>query len=203
MRNLLSAVLLSLAAQFAGAAPINLVQNGDFDNLVATPGDVPGWSYSGGDGYFGAGPDFIGSPASRPGFVFYDGAATNTGYLSQLIATVSGASYRLEFDLQRYDNSGMAPSNLAAVDFGGLTLFNEINVTGDWTHYVVNGLVGGAGGATLLRFANLNAVDFNQLDNVTLVALDGPVPVPEPAAPLAFAAAAGALVLTRRRRRRA
>lgn len=200
MRNLLSAVLLSLAAQFASAAPINLVQNGDFEQAVAGPGDVPFWTYAGGDSYFGVDFDYIGSPAARPGYVFYDGAATNTGYLSQLIATVTGVSYQLAFDLQRYDNSGMAASNLAAVTFGGITVFSETNVSGDWTHYVINGLVGGAGSSTLLQFANLNAFDFNQLDNISLIALDGPLPVPEPATALTFAAAAGALVLTRRRR---
>lgn len=201
MRNLFLAVLLSLAAQCAGAAPINLVQNGDFELAVTGPGDVPGWTYSGGDSYFGVDLDYIGSPASRPGQVFYDGAASSIGYLSQLIATVTGVSYRLEFDLQRYDNSGLAADNLAIITFGGVTVFSETDIASDWTHFIVDGLVGGAGSATLLQFANLNAVDFNQLDNITLIALNGPVPVPEPSTSLALAAAAGAMILTRRRRR--
>lgn len=201
MRNLFSAVLLTLAAQFAQAAPINLIQNGDFEIAVASPGDVPGWTYSGGDSYFGVDADYIGSPGSRPGQVFYDGAALTTGYLSQLVATIAGTSYRLEFDLQRYDNSGQPADNLAAVRFGGLTVFNEINIAGDWTHYVVTGLVGGPGGTTLLEFANRNGFDFNQLDNISLIAVDGSTPVPEPATPLVLAAGVAALALTRRRRR--
>ena len=89
MKNLHAAVFLSLVAQLASAAPVNLVQNGDFELAVAGPGNVPGWSYSGGDGYFGVDADYIGSPGTRPGQVFYDGAAVNTGLLAQSIATAT------------------------------------------------------------------------------------------------------------------
>lgn len=202
MKHLHAAIFLSLAAHFATAAPLNLVQNGDFEIPVAGPGVVPGWTYSGGDNYFGVDADYIGSPGARPGLVFYDGAANNTGFLSQSVATTAGTAYVLEFDLQRYAGSGLPAANLASVDFGGTNVFFQQDVAGDWTHFSVSGLIGGAGASTLLQFANLNTFDFNQLDNVSLVAQQRPTGVPEPATPLALAAAAGALALVRRRRPR-
>jgi hypothetical protein len=198
MKKLIATVFLSLAAQLAAAAPINLVQNGDFEIAVANPGVVPGWGYAGGDNYFGVDADYIGSPAPRPGLVFYDGAAANAGILSQSIATTAGASYRLEFDLQRYNGSGLGVDNLAAFDFGAFAVFNQINMDGDWTHYVVNGLIGGPGAFTLLQFSSLNAFDFTQLDNVSVVETSF-ISIPEPATPLTLAAALGALALLRRR----
>ncbi len=200
MKNLHAAVFLSLVAQLASAIPVNLVQNGDFELAVSGPGEVPGWSYSGGDSYYGVDADYIGSPGARPGQVFYDGAAGNTGFLSQSIATVTGMTYVLEFDLQRYAGSGLPADNLAAVNFGLSNVFYQEDVDGDWTHFTVSGLIGGPGATTLLQFANLNAFDFNQLDNVSLVEQDDSTDVPEPAAPLLLAAAVGALTLVRRRR---
>jgi hypothetical protein len=202
MKNLHAAVFLSLVAQLASAAPVNLVQNGDFELPVSGPGQVPGWSYAGGDSYYGVDADYLGSPGARPGQVFYDGAAGNAGYLSQSIATIAGMRYVLEFDLQRYAGSGLPADNLAAVNFGLSNVFYQEDVDGDWTHFTVSGLIGGPGASTLLQFANLNSFDFNQLDNVSLVAQDGPTDVPEPATALVLAAAMGALALTRRRRPR-
>lgn len=203
MKKLVSALLLTLAAQFALAVPINLVQNGDFELAVAGPGEVPMWTYSGGDSYFGVDADYIGSPLAHAGQVFYDGAATNTGMLSQLIATTAGAQYTLEFDLQRYAWSPMGVSNMSAVYFGGSTVFFQEDTHGDWTHFTITGLIGGPGASTLLRFANVNEFDFTQLDNISLVAVDpdDPNPVPEPATPLTVLAAVGAIALLRRRRR--
>lgn len=201
MKNLLPALLLSMVAQFAVAAP-NLVQNGDFEVAVSGPGDVPSWIYTGGDSYYGVDLDYIGSPLAHGGQVFYDGAATNIGMLSQAIATTAGATYTLEFDLQRYAWSTAGVDNLAAVYFGGTNVFFQEDTQGDWTHYTVTGLIGGPGSTTLLQFNNLNAFDFNQLDNISLVAAgSGGNDVPEPATPLSMLAAAGALALIRRRRR--
>ncbi len=204
MKNLIVALLLCSVMQYAYAAPINLVQNGDFELPVALPGDVPTWSYSGGDSFFGVDADYIGSPLSRPGQVFYDGAATTMGMLGQAIATTAGATYVLEFDLQRYGGSGLPPSNTAAVYFGGNAVFFQQDIAGDWTHFTVSGLIAGPGASTLLQFANLNAYDFNQLDNVSLVALDpdDPTDVPEPATPLNVALSIGALAWLRRRTQR-
>lgn len=202
MKNITAALLLSLAAHAASALPVNLVQNGDFELPVAGPGIVPGWTYSGGDSYFGVDADYIGSPGARPGLVFYDGAATNTGFLSQSISTTAGMTYVLEFDLQRWGSSGLPASNLASVNFGANNVFMQADTAGDWTHFTVSGLLAGPGISTLLQFANLNAFDFNQLDNISLVEQERNNQVPEPATPLAIAAAIGALSLARRRRTR-
>lgn len=202
MKNLLSALLLCMVAQLAAADP-NLVQNGDFELAVAGPGDVPNWTYSGGDSYYGVDADYIGSPLAHSGQVFYDGAATNIGMLSQAIATTAGATYTLEFDLQRYAWSPLGVSNLSAVYFGGANVFFQEDTDGDWTHFIVTGLVGGPGASTLLQFSNINEFDFTQLDNISLVAAgpDDPTDVPEPATPLTMLAAIGACALIRRRHR--
>jgi hypothetical protein len=200
MKNLYATVFLSLAAHLATAAPVNLVLNGDFETVPAGPGLVPGWTYSGGDSYFGVDADYIGSPLSRPGLVFYDGAATNPGLLSQSIATVAGMGYVLEFDLQRWAGGNNPVSNLASVNFGASNVFYQADTAGDWTHFTVSGLIGGPGAFTLLEFANLNVFDFNQLDNVSLVETGGGTGVPEPASPYVFGAALGAFALMRRRR---
>ena len=201
MNKIVSALLLSMVAQFAAALPVNLVQNGDFEMAVAGPGEVPMWTYSGGDSYYGVDADYIGSPLARSGQVFYDGAAMNIGVLSQSVATTAGTSYTLEFDLQRYAWS-QSVSNLSAVYFGAGVVFFEEDTHGDWTHFTITGLIAGPGVSTLLRFENLNAFDFNQLDNISLVASDDgdPTGVPEPATPLTVLAAVGAIALLRRRR---
>jgi hypothetical protein len=204
MKKLLAVTLLHaiLGVTAAGAAP-NLIDNGDFELPGGGPGLVPGWTYTDGDAYYGVDADYIGSPNARPGLVFYDGAATNIGLLSQIVDTTTGTSYRLEFDLQRYASTSTNPvDNFATIYFGGLTVFQQEDVAGDWTHFIVDGLIGGAGASTTLTFGNWNTWDFNQLDNITLVATDGPNDVPEPATALTLAAGLGALAMLRRRRPR-
>lgn len=200
MKNLFTALFLSLVAQLAFAAPVNLVQNGDFETPVAGPGIVPGWLYAGGESYYGVDPDYSAAPQARPGLVFYEGAAVNPGYLSQNIATTAGTAYRLEFDLQRYGASGSPASNVTAFTFGALAAFSQTNTAGDWTHYIIDGLVAGPGAFTLLEFSSANVFDFTQLDNVSVTALDAVIAIPEPGTGFILGAAIGALVLARRRR---
>jgi hypothetical protein len=184
---LLSALLLSGQAAVAGP---NLVVNGDFETA-----DFTGWTR----GAFGTqwvGPDWSGTALSNPlNNVFSEGADYQLGYLGQTIATVAGAHYTLEFDLQRPDGSGGNLDNETLVSFGAQQLLHQSNVSGDWSHIVLSNLVAG-GNSTLLRFGNRSVYDYDQLDNVTLVM----TAVPEPAPALMLF---GGLALLWRCRRRA
>jgi hypothetical protein len=189
-------VLASLAFIVAAPAALagNLVNNGDFENA-----DYSMWLQTGDTSaqYFGG--DFSGSHLSNHNnTVFADGAYPGLGYLGQLIATQAGASYTLEFDLQRIDTSDAGQSqhlsNEVLVTFGGNTVFHQTDTSGDWSHYTVTNLTA-AGSQTLLQFGDSNHYDYNQLDNVSLVM----TAVPEPAT---AAMLVGGLVLMALRRHR-
>lgn len=190
LRSIVASLAFVLAAPAALAS--NLVSNGNFENA-----DYSMWLQSGDTSaqYFSG--DFSGSPLSDSGnTVFADGAYPSLGYLGQWIATQAGARYTLEFDLQRIDTRqpDQALDNAAQVRFDGATVFNQINTTGDWSHYVITNL-SATGNHTLLQFGNSNHYDFNQLDNVSLVM----TAVPEPATALMLM---GGLVLMALRRHR-
>lgn len=197
MKTLLSALLLGLASQAALAAP-NLIVNGDFETSVQSAGEVPGWSYEGGDFGFGVDIDRSLSPAAHDGHVYYDYAGGNTGYLSQTIATVNGYRYTLEFDLQRVATPDQLLDNVAQVSFGNSVVFSQSNIGADWTHYSVSGLLA-TGSSTVLSFGNRNTYDYNQLDNISLSVSA----VPEPAGVALLGAGLGVLLLARRRDRKA
>jgi hypothetical protein len=200
--------VLGLGMQCALASPINIVNNGNFE--LGSAGSVPGWIMApdpasipfGGQSVV---PDFSFSPTPHGGKVFNDAAYLTVGYLSQLLATTAGATYTLEFDLQRFDTNQGVIDNFAMASFDGVTLLNQVNVDGDWTHFTYAGLTA-SGASTQLKFGNRNFWDFNQLDNVSVVktSADPDVPpdprdLPEPASTALVLAALGLLGWTRRR----
>ncbi|HEU4375193.1 MAG TPA: PEP-CTERM sorting domain-containing protein [Telluria sp.] len=200
LRSSMFGLVLAATAQFAAASP-QLVINGNFET-----GDFTGWSQSG----FTAEQSMSalnlgGTPGT--GFAFSDGAYPTNGYLSQSITTNAGTMYTLQFDLKRWESDNRQPdealNNYAEVMFGGVSIFSETNVTGDWIHYTF-GAVAGTGGAETLRLASLNQFDYNQWDNVSLTAndvtVDPPVDnqVPEPASIAMFLLGLGVLGVTRR-----
>jgi hypothetical protein len=200
LRAALTSILL-LAASLAQAGP-NLVLNGNFETA-----DYSMWTLaSPGGGGQAFGTDVTGSPlAVDTNIVFGDLNTTELGFLSQTIATIAGATYQLKFDLQRWTTDPQfPPDNQVQVKFGGATVFNETDITGDWgTHTLI---VTALGASTVLEFGNFNndPIYWNQLDNISLEFLRGPndpgdPDVPEPATLALLAGGLAALSFSRRR----
>jgi hypothetical protein len=199
--------VLGLGMQLALAGPINIVNNGDFE--LGSLGNIPGWTLAPAPGgeLQNVLADNIG-PAPHGGKVFFEPAGNHDiGYISQTLTTIVGAKYTLDFYLQRFDTSfgNVSVDNFAQVMFGGLVVFQEENVAGDWIHFSFADLTA-TSTSTLLRFGNTNINDYNQLDNVSVVktSADPDVPpdpraLPEPGSTALVLAALGLLGWTRRR----
>ncbi|SFG80800.1 PEP-CTERM protein-sorting domain-containing protein [Duganella sp. CF458] len=195
------ASILLLTASYAQAGP-NLVLNGDFETA-----DYSMWTLSspgGGGQAFGV--DVTGSPlADDTNNVFGDLNTAQLGFLRQTITTIAGATYQLKFDLQRWTTDPQfPPDNRAQVNFGATTVFNESNITGDWSSHTL--IVTALSSSTLLEFGNFNndPIYWNQLDNISLEFLRGPNDpgVPEPATLALLAGGLAALRFSRRRTHR-
>jgi hypothetical protein len=206
MKTFLRALLFSalgLSAQALWATPVELVVNGDFET-----GTLAGWTRTGFTGYQAVSTDNFATPLAHTGFVFSEGADFNNGSISQMIATTSGATYTLKFDLQRLDTRGAGDGpleNFEEVTFGGVTLFSQTNVADkDWISLTFNNLAG-TGGLLKLNFTGRDVYNYIQLDNISLVAdpLVDPGPpvrsVPEPASIAMLLLGLGALGWARRK----
>lgn len=195
--------VLGLGMQFALAGPVNLVINGDFE--LGGLGNIPGWTLAPAPGgqLQTVLADSIG-PAPHGGKVFFDPAGdTGIGHISQLLTTVIGATYKVTFDLQRFDTNNGDVHNFAQVMFGTQLLFEQTDVGADWLFKTFD--VTATSASTLLQFGNSNIWDYNQLDNVSVIQTSAdavppdPTNVPEPASAALMIAALGLLGWTRRR----
>jgi len=190
LRSVLLTLALAASAPLAMASP-NLITNGDFET-----GDLTGWTKVGAIGEQYVSTDFYGSPLARSGYAYYDGTTVGLGTLSQTVATVAGAIYTLSFDLQRINSGGPNTlDNQVKVSFGGVTLMDESNASGDWATVSFSGLTASAA-SSVLQFSLHNYYDYTGIDNVTLVM----TAVPEPT--MAIMLAAGLILLVRRRDKR-
>jgi hypothetical protein len=196
--------ILGLGMQLAFAGPTNLVTNGDFE--LGGLGNIPGWTLTPAPGgqLQTVLADAIG-PAPHGGKVFLDPAGgTDIGYISQALTTVIGATYKVTFDLQRFDTNNGDVVNFAQAMFGSYVGFEETNVGADWMIKTFNFTATQT--STVLQFANSNYWDYNQLDNVVVIQTSAdpdlppdPSNVPEPASAALVMAALGLLGWTRRR----
>ncbi len=158
---LLSSMVLASFATLASASDTNLVQNGDFQT-----GYFTNWSISGPVDF-----NFISYIDAQHQFVWTNGTAGELTQISQAITTVVGQSYTLSFDLM-----GTGTPNALVVNFGdNLTPFSQTNVElPNWTHITITGLVANNNNS-VLAFGSRNDGDFNNVDNISLIAA-----VPEP-----------------------
>ncbi|MGM9484768.1 carbohydrate binding domain-containing protein [Roseateles sp. NT4] len=172
------------AALFAtSAAHANLVTNSGFET-----GDLMGWSsvtdpfYDGVDGN---------APHDGSYAAFFGGAGSS---ITQTIATVAGATYKISFWLQsEADVTGAAGNNAFSVDFGSPTGLSLTNVGAfGYTYYEI--LFAASGASTDLTFNFSQGPAFWDLDSVS-------VTLPEPGSMALLAAAGvGGIAASRRRK---
>jgi len=171
-----------LAAAFAGLmglslpahAAVNLVTNGGFET-----GDLSGWSTSP-----------VGNWSVDLGsFAAFDGAHyASTGCvnivcsLSQTLATQAGATYSLSFAFNPGLDAGVPgdPTNaMTKILWNGTPVFAIDGGVQGWTTVTLSSLLA-TGSSTDLAFAGYQNPDWNGLDDVSVLLVQG-AGVPEPA----------------------
>lgn len=188
----------ALSASLAQAAPVNLIQNGDFET-----GNLSGWSASGnvnaatgvgGNTYFGAGP-FDGGALGFWAAAFNAGDTTPNGVISQTFTTVIGQLYELSFD---YGVTQGGNQSLTASVAGQDHVASTTNTGFDHFSY---SFVATSDSTTLSFTDSPDNNTFSQdglLDNVSVTA--AAATVPEPASLALVGLAFAGVAATRRRR---
>jgi len=191
-------VLAIAAAGVCSADPLtNLVTNGGFET-----GSFSGWTVSGNITpclFVGTSNDARCIPTSGYGantgsYAAELGNAGADAYLSQNLATTSGAPYELTFWLasQAYGT----PQNDFSVSWGGQQLYSQVNLGAfGYTEFDFTGLVASSS-TTTLTFAFANTPSYFVLDDVSVV--DPPPAVPEPGTLVLLVPALAVLAIRRR-----
>lgn len=170
-----------------GTAQANIVVNGDFET-----GTFSGWTKSGNASLS----DVIANTAtSNHSFLWRSGATGSPAYITQMLNTVVGTTYTLEFDLF----VGGGTNNSFTAMFNGVTQYSSSNTSFDWTHFSFTGLTA-TSALTELQFGARNDPSFSRLDNVNVFATSVAA-IPEPATwMLVFPALAIGAAAARRRK---
>lgn len=177
----------------AWASQANLIVNGGFES-----GDFTGWTLSGNL-------NFAGIVSFFPPFVHTGNYAAQFGAVGsqtllsqqQVIATVPGTAYQIDFWLQYNTYPGTAsPVNLFTLDWDGSQIFSQANVSpSGWREFSFQ--LTATADFTPIRFGFQNNNSFTEFDDVNLVAAPGSaVALPEASTTYAGAGLALALVGT-------
>lgn len=183
----IAAIALGLALGVSAASAANIVANGGFETE-----DFTGWAQFGDTSFDGVtcpgpGPDV---PEGRC-YAFF-GAEGSTSGISQILSTVAGQTYEIEFSLQAI---GDLPSFFSAA-FDGVTLVSlaDPNTGGPFQTFSFTAVAPGA--STTLTFSFQDDPGFINLDAVSVTAA-----VPTPAALVLVGGGLIGLALGRRQRR--
>lgn len=205
MKQRLPVALSSLALLAAFALPAhasaNLVVNGSFEDGGVSD-TFTGWTADIPDGlsFPDYGPTGTAAHDSSDGLwsAYFGSASSSPATLSQSLATTTGTTYVLSFDVAN-DNAGGTASNQLLVTVGGRQLYAATDLADQgYVHETFEFTASTA--PTSISFAAYNDTGYLQLDNVSVTA----APVPEPSSvALMFGGllAMGGLAIARRRGR--
>lgn len=182
------AVAIMVLVGLSGAAQANIVVDGGFED------DSSAWTFS---GWFRTDVSpYAGATAASTGCVGAGCVAIgepSKASVSQMLTTVAGATYTLQFF---YSPGPGGPNSLRVLWDGTLEL--ALDGTSDgYQSYILSGLTASSTG-TQLEFLGRQDPDYNRLDDVSVVQTAAGVEVPEPASIALLGA--GLLGLAARRR---
>jgi len=169
--------VLTLAMAAMPLAQADIVTNGNFDADTPAPGTAPlGWvltnAVSGSDFFVGPGPTF--GAFSSPNSANFGAVENTDDVLSQVLSTVAGDSYVLDFFLAH--NSDNAENDFSA-SFGSTTVLSLTNQA-EFGYTEFTFTVTATGPSTTLTFAGREVPAFYDLDNVSVEPLSATTPEP-------------------------
>ena len=185
-------LLMSTSAAYAQ----NLVQNPGFET-----GDNTGWTRVSPRGNTGVFSSAMGQSNPHTGTFFCNFGDLNSGpgSMSQILTTVNGRQYTLDYFLGNYFQGNLASPNEFSVSVGGTVLSDLLNIPAqNYKEYTFQFVAGGP--STVLKFTGFDNPAGLFLDDVRVT---GVASTPEPGS-LAFfliATLTGAGFLTYRRRK--
>ncbi|HLI86949.1 MAG TPA: PEP-CTERM sorting domain-containing protein [Bryobacteraceae bacterium] len=188
------------------AAQANIVLNGGFDLDTPSTGVAPlDWTLTPAAvrSEFIVGNDMVWGVLSPPNSANFAASGPpgpgNDDVLSQVLATIPGQTYTLDYFLANDDGMTMTEDNDFSVSWGGVTIPGSVltNATAfNYREFTFTEVATST--TTTLAFAGREVPGFYNLDNVSVN--PSTLPVPEPGYLAVLPAALGVLLFARRRR---